>query len=355
MSSKSGALIALFVLVSAALLPVCTFDAESTEAFTYKALLDDNATMVYNEVASISTFTDAEKDFSIVLKNNRTFEDIESAQAYGDSAVQNALAAEYYSNPMMTYLWDLPVKGVNVTTEVGMVKVIDMEDGSEIISYFAKSVAFKLQNSSRVQVTEESMKALNQALSQLKVGGTTDADKVRSINSIVAGIAAVEDKDGEISNIYDAAVTKRTSSMGAAMLFTYLCQVNKVHCLTVAGDVVISAIKETKGGWNYVYIDSETGYQWFMVDSHFCSAAGISGQNVSITAGEETYTMMSAHNTDLNLKAQNYLTVPKLAVGQYVPPGGFSFLELYGGQVLMAIIGVVIIAGLYYAVRTGNY
>ncbi len=355
MSSKSGAFIALFVMVSVALLPICSIDAESTEAFTYKALLDDNALLVYDEVAAISTFTDPEKDFSIVLKNNRTFEDIESARSYGNSAVQNALAAEYYSNPMMTYLWDLPAKGVDVTTEVGMVKVIDMEDGSEIVSYYAKSVAFKLQNSSRVQVTDESLKALNQAISQFSVSGTTDAEKVRSIISIVSGIAATEDKEGAISNIYDAAVTRSTSSMGAAMLFTQLCQINKIHCLTVAGDVVISTLKETKGGWNYVYIDSEKGYQWFIVDSHFCSAAGISGQNVSITAGDETYTMMSAHNTDLNLKEKNYLTVPKLATGKYVPPGGFSFLELYGGQMMIAVIGVVIIAGLYYALRTGNY
>jgi len=354
MSSKLGVLIALFVMVSAVMLPVCVSDAENTEAFTYRSLLDDNAAIVYDQVASVSSFTDSEKEFTVTLKNNRNFEDIRSAEEYGNSVVQNALAAQYYSNPMMTYLWDLPVRDVEVRTEVKTVTIIE-EDETAITSYYAKSVSFNLQNCSRVGVTDESLKNLKDAIASYKVSGTSDADKVRSIISIVSGITAAEDKEGEISNIYDAAVTKRTSSMGASMLFLQLCQANKVHCLTVAGDIAVSSMKETKGGWNYVYIDSETGYQWFIVDARHCASAGISGQNVSIVFNDETYTMMSSHNTDLDLKADNYLSVPKLAVGEYVPPGGFSFLELYGGEILMAVIGIVIILGLYYALRTGNY
>jgi len=347
MQPRLGVILALFVLASVISIPALDAEADDTELFTYKSQLDVNGRLVYNEVANATTIDGESKTFTVTFNIDRLFDDTASAKAYANSTVQDALAAEYLTNPMVPYLWDYPVKAVEVSSEIAIY------EGKEK-KYIVESVTFTL--SVPEGMTAEKMKKLNEALSKVNVTGNTDAEKVISIMAYLNGMYFQKDEEGTVSNIYNAVVELKTTSAGVSQAFNQLCILNNIPAITVAGDNVL-ATNESKSFWNYVYlegdIDGETKYSWYIVDPTYATTTGIAGYLTEVVFDNKAYSMSSAHNRDLTLSSDNTLDVPQLAKNKYVQVGGPTFFEKYGEMLVMAAIGALVIVGMLYAVRTG--
>jgi|GEM_PF-1602982 len=355
MESKPVVIMALLILASAVFIPSSDADVAGQDVFTYYSLLDDNEAMIYKEVSAATSVTDESVSFKVVFKENRLFDDTDDAEAYAKQAVANALSALYLSNPMVPYVWDYPAKGTTVTPEVVTVTVSSGEDAVNTY-YVVQSASFSLKVPEGI--TSESMDALNEAIGKVKVTGNTDADKVRSIMATLKGLSFQKDGEGEISNIYDALVTKKTTSAGVAQAFVQLCKSNSIAAISVSGDNTL-AKEEKLSVWNYVYlegdIDGTTTKSWYMVDASYASDSGICGYSTEITFDGKNYSMAGVHGTDLKYVGDNTLTVPQIAAGKYVPVGGVPFLEKYGEMILIGAMGAVIVIGMLYAVRQGNF
>ena len=162
MESRYGILIAVAILAFAVLLPMADADAGDSGYFSYKTQLDENGLLVYKEVANATTVNDPSKEFTVEFSNLMFYgyETEEKAKAYANHTVQNALAAAYYSNPMVAYLWDYPVKQIEVNTTVEKVDVTS--DTGTNTYYRAVKVTFTLTVPEGI--TSDSMKELDEAI-----------------------------------------------------------------------------------------------------------------------------------------------------------------------------------------------
>jgi hypothetical protein len=356
MESRKGIMLAVLVMAVMLSVPLGSFDAVDSDDFTYQSQLDKNGVLVYQQIGKAESVNETTKEFVVeFVINDNVFNDQEEAKRYGDSTVQEALAAEYLTNPMIPYLWNYPVQEVAVEVEVKPVTIIDLETGKETNMYSVSKVSFTL--SVPEGITSESIKTLNDALKEVPVNGDTDADKVTSIMAYLDKLNFQKDEEGKISNIYNALVDKKTTSAGVAQAFTQLCVLNHIHAIIVAGDNVMTS-QEDKSFWNYVYLEGEiegkTASAWYIVDPTYAVSAGIAGYLTQVEANGHIYSMSAAHYTDLDLSAPNDLSVPQLTKDKYVRVGGPSFLEMYGEKILIIVLGAVVILAIVYAVRTGN-
>jgi hypothetical protein len=348
MESRTAIIVAIVVMASAMMLPSMDADIVDSEIFTYYDQLDENSSLIFKEVNKATEIDGDTKIFAVELKMDRLFDDTDSAKEYAEYEVRTALTALYFSNPMVPYIWDYPVKDVVVTPEIGTVAV------EEQTSYIVRSVSFEL--SVPEGITSESMEELDKAIKDFKVSGSTDASKVKDIMETLDKVYFKEDEEGKISNIYSALVSRQTTSAGVSQAFTVLCKLNSIPVLTVSGDNILAS-DETLSFWNYVYlegdVDGETKKSWYIVDSTYAVSTGIAGYLTEVSYDGKTYSMAAAHYADLAFKGEVPLTLPQLEKNSYVPVGGIPFLEQYGEMLLIAVIGVVIIGSMIYAVRKG--
>jgi len=355
MESKTVVILALFVLASTICLPAMDADTSESELFTYYSQLDPNEAAVYEEVCSARTIIDASQTFRVDFGQKVLFDEPSLATAYAERAVNNGLSALYLSDPMIPYVWDYPVTDVKVTAEVVLWPDLPEEQGVESY-YIVKSVEFTL--SVPEGITADSMKELNDALDAIKINGNSDAEKVINIMNVFNTAVFQKDGEGEISNIYDALVTKRTTSAGVAQAFVEICNKNSITAITVAGQSLL-AKEEAQSFWNYVYLEGDIGGQtmrsWYIVDPTYASAAGICGYSTEITFENKVYSMAGTHNTDLRIISGNTLSVPQIEANKYVPVGGVPFFEKYGEMIIIGAIGAVLVLGMVYAVRSGNF
>ncbi len=353
MDFKVGIFLVVGIFAIAAVVPMTGTDADES-IFSYKSQLDDNGMLVYKEVAKATSIDEPTKTFTISFGTSNVFDDEEKAKVFANTVVQKALAAEYLSNPMIPYLWTYPVKEVQVDVEVAKIEVT--KGDVTTVHYTPDKVTFSL--SVPEGITADSMKELNDAINAFSVSGKTDADKVHSIISNLNKISYQKDDEGKISNIYDAIVKKKTTSAGVAQAFTLLCALNNIQSIIVAGEN-ITAKEEAKNFWNYVYLEGDhsgsTYSAWYIVDSMYNASAGITGYQTTISYSDKTYSMSAALNTNLNLSSENDLKVPQTNDTKYVQVGGPSFLERYGEMLLIAVLGLVLVVGMLYAVKSGNY
>jgi hypothetical protein len=355
MDSRLGISVALLVIAMAMFVPAVDAGSETVgeTIFTYTAQLDENSLLVYKEVGKATSVDDSTRTFKVELEKTRLFKEESEAKTYGTFLVNQALSAEYLSNPMIPYLWNYPVCNLEVTSEIDRVK--DSSSGQSTTYYAVSSVTFSL--SVPEGITSDSMKQLNDAIKDIKVNGNTDADKVVSMMNYLNSLSFQKDDEGKISNIYDALVSKRTTSAGVAQAFTQLCILNNIPVLTVAGDNIM-AKDESLSFWNYVYLEGDqsgsTEFSWYMADASYAQSTGISGYLTEVSFDGKTYSMGAAHCSDLQLVGENTLILPQISKDKYVPVGGPPFLELYGEKLLLIVLGLVVVLGLVYAIRTGN-
>ena len=353
MDSRLGILSVLAIFALAVLVPTVDADAEDSTLFSYKSQLDENSTLVYNEVGKAVTFDGESKTFTVAFSDSTLYSSADKARTYADAAVQNALAASYLSNPMILYLWDYPVKAVEVTTDL---QELTVNDGSGLTYYKILSVTFTLTLPEGI--TEASIIELNDAIKTLNFNGKTNANTVSSMISYLKGISYQADEDDRISNIYDAVVKKKSSSAGVAQALTWFCMNSNIPSIIVAGDN-ITCDTELKSFWNYVYLEGDhdglTYYAWYIVDAAHNPSAGIAGYQTTIEYGDKTYSLSAALTTDLNLSSPNDLRVPQVNDNKYVQVGGPTFLERYGENILLLVLGAILVVGMLYAVRSGNF
>ena len=353
MVRKFGVLLAVFVLAAAVLFPAIEVDSDDTELFSYYSQLDGNGIQVYKEVSKATSVDSTTKEFSIDFSKTNLYETVAEAEEYAEYTVNEAITACYLTNPMIPYIWNYPVDRSDV--EVTTVKVKQTIDGQESWYYAVDKANFSLTVPEGI--TSDSMKALNEAIQKIKPSGNTEADKVRSIMGTLSGITFQKDGEGKISNIYNALVDKKSTSAGVAQAFVQLCTVNNIPAITVSG-YAVQAKEENFSFWNYVYLEGDqsgvTKKSWYIVDSSYSSSAGIAGYLTEISFDGRTYSMSSAHYTDLEVTGPNDLVLPQVSKDKYVQVGGPSFLELYGEKLLMGVLGLIVILGLVYAIRTGN-
>ena len=205
-------------------------------------------------------------------------------------------------------------------------------------------------------INADSMTKLNDALKDFSVSGSSDADKVKDIMSQLDKLHFKEDEEGKISNIYNALVDKETTSAGVAQAFTAICKQNNIPVLMISGSNALTS-KEKLSFWNYVYlegdVDGETKKSWYIVDPTYAVSTGIAGYLTEVSYDGKTYSMSAAHFTNLAFKGEVSLSLPQLEKYSYVPVGGIPFWDQHGEKIFVAVIAVVIILGMIYAVRSG--
>lgn len=348
MESKTAIIVALVFMASVMMLPAIDADALDSEIFTYYEHLDDNGKLVFKEVNKATSYDGDTKEFTIVLEAKVLCKDTDEAKKYAEDVVRNALTALYLSNPLVPYIWDYPVKDVEVTHEVGTV-IVDDES-----FYVVKSLTFSLTVPEGIDA--EAIEKLNTALKDFSVSGSTDADKVKDIMSQLDRVNFKKDEEGKISNIYDVLVNKQGTSAGIAQAFTAICKQNNIPVLSISGSNILAS-NEDLSFWNYVYlegdVDGETKKSWYIVDPTYAVDTGIAGYLTEVSYDGKTYSMSSALFTNLEFKGDVSLSLPQLEKNKYVPVGGIPFWEKYGEMIFIAVIGVVIVLSMIYAVRSG--
>ena len=176
MDLRIGILLIVGMLAVAAVVPMAESDADDA-VFSYKSQLDDNGLLVYNEVAKATSIEDAKRSFTVVFKDTTIFDEETKATSYAESTVQNALAAEYLTDPMIPYLWNYPVDPVEVEVDV---KELFTTDGETY--YAAESVTFELQVPEGI--TEASMTELDDALKSFSTSKKNDYEKVQDKGAV---------------------------------------------------------------------------------------------------------------------------------------------------------------------------
>ena len=348
MESRIGVL--LIVMAFAAVMSAPMLDAETadSEVFTYYDQLSDDEKSVYKEVYKATAVDETEKSFVIQLDGKTLFDDEKQASEYADRTVNNALRSLYLSTAMVPYIWGYPATELTVEAAT---KVVTVQAGESREPYYVvDSVTFNL--SVPEGITSTSMDDLNTAIAAISVTGGTPAEKVTSIMNNLNSISFKKDEEGQVSSIYDALVLKKTSSAGVAQAFMQLCKLSGIMSSVVSGTNVI-ATNEGTSYWNYVYlegdIEGETKYAWYIVDCSYCNSVGIAGYMTGLEYDSQQVSMVAVHMADTDL------SFPMLNKGKYVKVGGPGFFELYGEEILLIILAVILAGAMVYAVRTGNF
>lgn len=357
------AALAAFCAVAVLLAPVVqATDSETTQPVGYYDQLDANGQSVYQEVATSIQDAQAEPKnsmlFTIRLYEPVLFTSTEDARTYALDMINSALAAVYYTDPMAVWLWDLPVTAVEVIVSTTTVQVGDvgyfMADWVE----FTLNVPVDMEDDSSTEEVNEllnRMDELRSVVQGITVSGSV-AEKVRAIADNLLAVSDTDDEEGQVSNIYDALVTRSSSSAGIAAAFTQLCQQNGVTALTVKGTVYESfgADAGAIGYWNVVQ-DGENWYgadaTWYTSEDRSPLLAGYTTETSAVAGGER---FGSTHMADLDLSSTNTLVPIQISADGYAWPDESTFFDRYGTHVFAVVIVIVIAGTLLYAIRKGN-
>ncbi len=360
MTSKLGFVLALVLLSAVFVAPALAEQSDAASTSDYSSQLDDNSKAVYDELTSKFVMYENSLDFNVGFGHPVLFDDADAAEAYAQSAVYDALTAKYLSDPLSIWLWDFPVTGAEIASKVDSNVYVQGK------SYYAvSSVSFKLTVPERymddpeTQVNEiqNCLAEVKDAAQSLTISGSVGSE-VKTINNHLLGVKVTEDEEGKISNIHDALCKKSSSSAGIAAAFTYLCTINNIESLTVKG-TVFTDFNDTEKGfhtgyWNVVRDDGK----WYAVDvsmnSKDSSQYLMVGSNTDIKNGNVGERFSSTHVADLNMKSDVDLVAPELNKTAYPYPDETPFLEKYGVYIIVALIAIILVAFMLYAVKTGN-
>lgn len=274
MRTKSAVILAVAFLMAVACAPALSADAADTGS-GYASQLDANGKQIYSEVVSAvaSALEEPANTLSVAIEpgNLVLFDAKEDAVSYSEEIVKKALFAVYYSMPMAAWLWNLPVADFDGTgsplkeATIGIVKVTPESDPSGTKTYWCVSeIVLEMTVPDAIaddpDTEDNELKAaLDEVQSAVKAYSGDDASKVKAIADGLRSIKTKDDGDGEVSNLYDALVGKKSSSAGIAAAFAYMAQSNGLDALTVHGTVGTGS---DTGYWNIVRLDGN----WYGVD-----------------------------------------------------------------------------------------
>lgn len=348
MRTKSAALLAVTCLVAIVCVPFVT-DPVSGSTGGYDSQLDANGQQIYEEVLSrvSSGLADPTETIDISIDFNRivAMDSNEDVTAYIERITSEALFAAYYSQPMAVWLWDLPVVQPELTTAVNLLKITSVDDPSDVKGYFSpKSVSFILT------VPEDMKQDLKTKIEKVTSAIMSVSGDVPSVVKAISGdlrnISQKDDAEGEISNVYDALVDRKSSSAGIAAAFTLVAKSNGLNALTVCGTT--GSDKEKVGYWNIVDFDGG----WYGVDVTIYDGKDkspiMAGYNTKIVMGDGTYyeRFGSTH-----IAGDGHLNQMEIVRNGYSWPDDRSIFEKWGNQIFMVIIVAMILGAIIYALK----
>ena len=341
MSKRFGIPVAVLVLAVALFVPLASDGSDAAEQSFYMSQLDENGCAVFNALGGLLGNYDNTAVVDVTFDSITLFEDEGSARAYAGSVVADALAAKYYSEPLIPHLWDLPVTYPEVIVNISEATLSD----NPVKYYIVTGVGITLSVPADVQddpntdtnELESKVNEVKDAVRSFSPSGSNDADKVKSIAGHLKTVRSAEDDEGEVSNIYDAVVTKRSSSAGGAAAFTYYCMANSIESVTVRG-LVYDGSESSVEYWNAV----RTGGSWYAVDTVMYNEGNkaylMAGSATQVVKGETPERLSTTHVEDLDLSQPNGLDAPTLNKTEYPYPDDTPFLVKYGGWIILALI-----------------
>lgn len=362
MSSKTVTLLVI-AMVAAVALPAVLQDASADASDHYKSQLDGNGQGIYEAMAAAFTAAEESPGDEVQVQYTASmpvlFTTADSLEEYVKSLVRNTLAAYYLSDPSPIWLWNYPLVD-DLSADIGLTftyRTVTF-DGASWITLTSVSFtltvpdAYKDDASTEANEVAAAITAVKEAVAAITVSGSTVQDKVSSINDTLRGITSATDAEGTVGNIYDALVTKTSSSAGVAAAFTYLCSLNGVTAVTAVGDVIGTDGSTSTGYWNEVAEDDA----WYAVDCTWNSSSArnclMVGTTSTVTFNSTSYGFGATHYVDLT-GLSSTLVDPDLSSAGVSWPDDSSFLDKYGGYLILALIGIVIIVTLLHAVRNG--
>ena len=139
MNTKLVTALAVFCFIAVMALPAVQADTGSDAG--YQSQLDANGQKVYqdvgdrfeSEIGSGSPHNTLQ--FLISFPDPMLFQDEDQAVAYATDVVNSALAAIYYTDAEAVWLWDLPIKAVEVTVTCAEVEVSYPNSGRDPGTY----------------------------------------------------------------------------------------------------------------------------------------------------------------------------------------------------------------------------
>ncbi len=354
MSKRFGIPVALLVLAVALVAPVVQDETDAAEQSFYMSQLDANGCAVFNALGELLGNYSNTATVDVTFGTFTLYEDEGSARTAAESTVDDALAAKYYSEPLIPHLWDLPVTHPEVTYNITEATLQD----DPVKYYIVRGVSIVLSvpadmaddGNTDTNELERRVMEVKEEVRSFTPSGNNDADKVRSIAGHLKSVKSADDEEGQVSNIYDALITKRSSSAGVAAAFTYYCMANSIESVTVKGEVYDGDDPETSY-WNAV----RTGGAWYAVDTVMYNDGNdaylMAGTATQVVAGESPERLSTTHVADLDLSEPNGLDAPPLNRTGYPYPDDTPFLVKYGAWIILAL--VVAIAG-YFMVKAAK-
>ena len=357
MSRRIGIPVALLLLIGCIAAPVLMDASDAVGQSFYRSQLDSNGKAVFDSLDTLlgnyQNTVDVKVSFN--LDGSRLFADEETAEDAAIDIVKDALAAKYYSEPLIPHLWDLPVKDPVIDVTVSTIIPV----GSETRHYYVSDVTIGLSvpddmkdgMATDVNEREQRVDSVKSAVKSIAVSGN-NAEKAKQIASGLKTVKITDDGEGEVSNIYDALVSKSSSSAGVAAAFTSICMTNGVESVIVKGQLFVGEDSSVEY-WNAVLDDGS----WYAVDvvsynsgSSQCMMAG----SATTVSEDGSIRFSTTHVSDLDLSSANDLVAPSLSRDAYPYPDDTPFLEKYGSYILLAVIIVVISLAMIKAARSDN-
>ncbi|MBR4504579.1 MAG: hypothetical protein IKP20_06390 [Candidatus Methanomethylophilaceae archaeon] len=330
-----------FLAISAAMLLALSVQSADSEGASddYVSQLDANSSAVYAEISNLSGSVDATQTISAEFPNVVLFLSEEEAKGYAASEANDAAAAVYLSDPFCIWLWDLPVKGIEVESEIASVTLT----GDPTTYYAVRSVSFQI--SVQEKYADSVQKTLDSVKDALKTYSGSDSSKAKSIAKDLSGISKKDDEEGEISDLYDALVKRSSSSAGIAAAFTYVASNNGLEAVTVKGMFYGDSSDGKVAYWNECVADEK----WYAVDV----INGLTMVGSATPASGSAFA--SVYYEDLDLKDPNGLVPPSLEREGYPYPDDTPFYKKYGPVLTMAVISAIVVLALFVGVRQGNF
>lgn len=352
MRTKNAVILAVAFLMAVACAPAVSGDAADTDS-GYASQLDANGKQIYSEVVSViaSALEDPSNSLTVTVEPDHlvVFEAKEDVYSYNEGLIEKALYAVYYSMPMAAWLWNLPVAEPEIEATVDLVKVAPDDDPSAVKTYWRLSeVAITMTVPDAIaddaSTDDNELKAaLEKVKSAVKTYSGDDASKVKAIADDLRTIAPKDDGDGEVSNLYDALVEKKSSSAGVAAAFAYTAQSNGLDALTVHG---ITGTGSDTGYWNVVQLDGK----WYGADVKAYDGKDksplLAGSATKLSSGTEYERFGSTHIADEEPLAQI-----SIVRDGYSWPDDRSFFEKWGSEAIIVVIVIVILATIIYALK----
>ncbi|MDO5852679.1 MAG: hypothetical protein Q4Q62_01185 [Thermoplasmata archaeon] len=361
MSSKTVTLLVI-AMVAAVALPAVLQDASADASDHYKSQLDGNGQGIYEAMAAAFTAAEESPGDEVQVQYTASmpvlFTTADSLEEYVKSLVRNTLAAYYLSDPSPIWLWNYPLVD-DLSADIGLTftyRTVTF-DGASWITLTSVSFtltvpdAYKDDTSTETNEVADAIAAVKAAAEAVTVSEGTIQDKVSSINDALRAKTVTTDAEGTVGNIYDALVTGTSSSAGIAAAFTYLCSLHGVTAVTAVGDVQGTDGTST-GYWNEVKEDDA----WFAVDCTWNTDTArnclMVGTTSTVTFNSTSYGFGATHYVDLT-GLSDTLVDPDLSSEGVSWPDDSTFVDKYGGYIILALIVIVIAVAFFHAIRTG--